>query len=126
MKNLDCEMNLKAIKPRSAWENGVILYALEMLEGTENHEVIYSKKELKKVILDGAQDWKEYSYAGCALVYNADIAARLCNRTELKKTQGGKRQPNRYENWLDVQARALSQAFEMLAYWFFFITNGGK
>lgn len=46
-----------------------------------------------------------------ALVYDGDIAAALCNPSELKKTRNGERRPNSQEEWLDVQARALRQAF---------------
>lgn len=106
--------SLENVKVRSAWMKGVKVYAIEMLEGIGNADVIHSKEELKKAILNGADSFEDYSYGGCALVYNADIAARLCNRTELKKTQGGKRQPNSHENWLDVQARALVQAYQMI------------
>lgn len=110
-------INIKAlenVKARSAWMKGVKAYVIEMLEGIENADVIHSKEELKKAILNGADSFEDYSYGGCALVYNEDIAARLCNRTELKKTQGGKREPNSHENWLDVQARALEQAYYMI------------
>ena len=111
------KINIKAlenVKARSAWENGVKKYAIEMLKGIENVDAICSKEELKKAILNGAKDWKEYSYGGCALVYDVYIAERLCNRTEMKRTHGGERQPNNNENWLDVQARALEQAYHMI------------
>lgn len=58
-----------------------------------------------------AWDRGEYSWGGSALVYDGDIAAALCNPSELKKTRNGKRRPNSREEWLDVQARALYQAF---------------
>ena len=61
--------------------------------------------------LNGAQDWEQYSWGGSALVYDGDIAAALCTPSELKKTRNGDRRPNSREEWLDVQARALRQAF---------------
>lgn len=39
-----------------------------------------------------------------------DIAKRLCNPTELKRTDNGRLDPNKREQWLDTQARALYQA----------------
>lgn len=103
--------NIENVHPRSAWMKGVKEYALEMLEDI-NGDV--TGKNIEKVLLNGAQDWKEYSYAGCALIYNRDIAERLCTPSEFRKTQGGKRRPNSRETWLDVQARALYQAYQMI------------
>ena len=86
-------------------------YAIEMLEDISDD---VTEKNIKKALLNGAQDWNEYSFAGCALIYNRDIAERLCTPSELRKTQGGKRRPNSRETWLDVQARALYQACQMI------------
>ena len=103
--------NIENVKPRSAWMKGVKEYALEMLEDI-NDDV--TEKDIKHCLLNGAENWSEYSYGGCALIYNRDIAERLCTPSELRKTQGGKRQPNSRETWLDVQARALCQAYKMI------------
>ena len=111
-------INIKAlenVKARSAWMKGVKAYAVEMMEGIENADAIHSKEELKKAILNGAFNWKNYSYGGCALVYNRDIAERLCTPSEFRKVCGGLYNPNKYENWLDVQARALEQAYYMIS-----------
>lgn len=64
--------------------------------------------------LNGARDWKQASEGGSWLIYNEDIAERLCSPSELKKTAGGRRRPSARESWLDVQARALHQAFKMV------------
>ena len=61
-------------------------------------------------MLNGAASWAQYSDGGCALIYNGDIARRLCTASELKRTRDGQRNPNANETWIDVQARALSQA----------------
>lgn len=111
-------INIKAlenVKARSAWMKGVKAYAVVMMEGIENADAIHSKEELKKAILNGAFNWKNYSYGGCALVYNRDIAERLCTPSEFRKVCGGLYNPNKYENWLDVQARALEQAYYMIS-----------
>ena len=94
---------------RSAWDKGVTGYALELLDNLER-ETYDNKEELKKALLNGAKDWREYSWGGCAEIYNCDIAARLCTPSEIKKTKNGERRPNSREEWLDVQARALFQA----------------
>lgn len=69
-----------------------------------------SEKECREWMLNGAQDWEQYSWGGSALIYDCDIAERLCCPSELKKTRNGERRPNSREEWLDVQARALYQA----------------
>lgn len=51
---------------------------------------------------------------GCYLIYNSDIAKMFCTPSELKKTHNGERKPNKNEEWLDVQARALNQAARMI------------
>ena len=53
-----------------------------------------------------------YTYA--SIIYDSDIAERLCTPSELKKTRNGERKPNSREEWLDVQARALRQAFSRI------------
>ena len=105
-------------KTRSAWDNGVKAYALEMLEemafnaehGYIDADVFSNSRTLREALLNGADNWNQYSYGGCSLIYDGDIAERLCNPSELKKTRNGERNPNSRETWLDVQARALGKA----------------
>lgn len=103
---------------RSAWDRGVSIYAHELLDELEEAvtsggfqwEDIGSPLLLKSQLLNGARDWSQYSWGGCSLIYDEDIAERLCTPSELKKTRNGERRPNSREEWLDVQARALYQA----------------
>ena len=102
---------LANLKPgRSAWSRAVHAYASELVEGLESSADLSNETLLRKALLNGASDWQQYSEGGCALVYDADIAERLCSPSELKRCKGGERQPNARENWLECQARALSQA----------------
>jgi hypothetical protein len=105
---------IEAAPARSAWSKGVKLYALELIEAFPDDREFYGSPADKKGLLNGAQDWKEYSYGGCSLIYNEDIAKRLCTPSEYKRTKAGRNNPNARENWLDVQARALYQAAEFL------------
>jgi hypothetical protein len=111
MKNLSLYKKLESIKSRSAWSRGVQSYALELVESAE---VELTPDNVKAVLLNGARDWSQYSYGGCSAIYDADIAERVCTPSELKKKEGGELQPNSRENWLDVQARALSQALRLI------------
>lgn len=121
MKNYEeIKKNLETRKDRSAWNKGVTVYALEMLDDVAesidyNGKEPETRAELKALALNGAKNWEEYSWGGSALIYNGDIAERLGTQSELKKTRGGERRPNSREEWLDTQARALYQAFRRLA-----------
>jgi hypothetical protein len=103
--------SIASIKPASAWRRGVQAYALELVADTEEH---LTRENLSEVILNGAQDWRQYSEGGCALIFDCDIAERLCSPSEFRKVRGGGRNPNSRETWLDAQARALHQAAEMI------------
>ena len=120
--------SIESEKQRSAWNKGVTQYALEMVEqlgeqirdGYFDELDLSDSKKVRAALLNGARDWQRpdneyaawsvYSWSGSALIYDGDIAERLCCPSELKKTRNGERRPNSREEWLDVQARALYQA----------------
>ena len=82
--------NLKAVKCRSAWSKGVKEYAYMLLDNIFNdsdYESIINFKSLHKALLNGAPNWKRFSYGCCALVTNEDIAKTLCNPSELKNVK---------------------------------------
>ena len=105
-------------KDRSAWDRGVTNYAWELIESLEeainggyfSEANIADSKALENCLLNGATNWSQYSWGGSSLIYDCDIAERLCTPSELRKTRNGERRPNSKEEWLDCQARALSQA----------------
>ena len=99
---------LEARCDRSAWDRGVTAYALEMLEELETEELF--PRTVEKTLLNSAPSWHDYSWGGCTLIYDCDIAERLCSPSELKRTRNGERRPNASEEWLDTQARACFQA----------------
>lgn len=111
----EARKELETRKTRSAWERGVTAYTLDLLDSLEE-ALDYYKEEpadratLEKYLLNGATDWSQYSWGGSALIYDGDIAERVCTPSELKKTRNGERRPNSREEWLDTQARALYQA----------------
>ena len=109
--------NLKVVKCRSAWSKGVKEYAYMLLDNIfsySDYKSINDCKSLHKALLNGAPDWKSFSRDGWALVYDEDIAETLCNPSELKKCKNGMLRPNKQEQWLDVQARALFQAENLI------------
>lgn len=106
---------LEARKDRSAWDKGVTLYAFELVQELQERAEYEGRNpepsaECKLWMMNGASDWDAYSWGGSSLIYNGDIAERLCTPSELKKTRNGERRPNSREEWLDTQARALHQA----------------
>ena len=106
---------LEARKERSAWGRGVNAYAVDLVDNLQELAAYEGRnpepgKECREWMLNGAQDWSQYSWGGCSLIYDSDIAERLCCPSELKKTRNGERRPNSREEWLDTQARALYQA----------------
>lgn len=97
------------IKTRSAWGAGVKTYAYEILDNIATAEAEHritlataTRSDLLSAALNGADNWRAYSYGGCSLICDSDIAATLCTPSE---------RPNARENWLDVQADALETAF---------------
>ena len=117
MKTLNLLQRVENVKARGAWKNGVKTYAIELLyDAASNRECeeFASLQELKEAILNGASDWMQYSEGGCSLIYNQDIAERLCTPSELKRTKNGTNNPNSRENWIQCQARALFQAWGLI------------
>ena len=105
---------IEAEPARSAWSRGIKLYALDLIEEMPDTREFYGSPADKKELLNGADNWQQYSEGGCSFIYDADIAERLCNPTEYKRTKEGQNPPNARENWIDVQARALYQAANLI------------
>lgn len=121
--NITTQQLTEAIKKKqlaagrqSAWKRGVYEYAYELVESIEAEEIDNEHNNVISVLLSGARDWNQYSWGGCSLIYDSDIAERLCTPSELRKTRNGERRPNSREEWLDTQARALYQAACIVTY----------
>ena len=113
---------------RSAWKRGIAQYAVWMVDrlidiececGTENFKFASGHCDhvanMKTLLFNGAKDWKEASYSGMWDIMDCEIAHTLCTRSEFEKCRHGWKAPNKYETWLDVQARALYQAFSLIS-----------
>ena len=118
MKVSNLLQEIEKINCRSYWAKGVKTYTIEMVESIEYKKEV-SYRFIKPALLNGASDWNQYSEGGCALIYNKDIAERLCTPSELKKltrSDGSlKDRPNRHETWIQCQARALFQACKLVS-----------
>lgn len=101
--------NMKKRFARSAWDKGVYDYAFDILEplGDELEDVNAD------TLMNGANTWTAYSYGGCALICDDDIAKRMCTPSEYKKylNAGINSKLSDSDYWLgNVQTRALFQA----------------
>lgn len=115
LKNIEVLRTVVDNEPsRSAWKKGVKTYAHMLLDSLEDWSYLNEFTISEEAVLNGAPSWDEWSWGGCGLIYNYQIAELLCNPTELKKTKGGEKDPNPRESWLDVQARAARQAWWMI------------
>ena len=101
--------NMKKRFARSAWDKGVYDYAFDILEPLGD--------ELENVnadtLMNGSNTWTAYSYGGCALICDDDIAKRMCTPSEYKKylNAGINSKLSDSDYWLgNVQTRALFQA----------------
>lgn len=90
---------LEAQEDRSAWGRGVNAYALELLEELRERAAYEGRnpepgKECREWMLNGAQDWNQYSWGGSSLIYDGDIAERLCTpvRTQENPQRGAQTQ----------------------------------
>lgn len=118
--------SIEATKPRSAWDKGVKVYALKLFArpsyiGIKLSDEVPEPRILENILLNGANDWDEYSHWGKSFTYGIDIAKTLYTPSELKKVLSTDkngyftlRKPNAHEKWLDVQTRALYQAFKLI------------
>ena len=113
--DLIAKISTRDIGRKSAWRDGVRNYMYELAESIEDITTLpTTRREINAVLLNGADDWSAYSWGGCSYIYNSDIAEALCSPSELRTKRGGDLPPNSREEWLDVQARALSQAARYL------------
>jgi len=102
----------------SKWAQGVNEYKAELLEAYDEAKAHDASLELTEAaLLNGAADWKAYSWGGTSLIYDADIAERLATPSEIKRRtlkDGLSSWASPTEQWLDVQARALYQAAQQI------------
>lgn len=110
MKVIDIKNVIESLPAeRSTWRRGVRQYAIDLLDSFPDYRDITSEN-CRETLLNGAGSWKEWAYGGCGLVYDCEIAKRLCTPSELRKRRGGELEPSLRESWLDVEARAVGQA----------------
>ena len=115
----DIRKELENLPTNTAWSEGVQNYAINLFDtlidnfDTEmkNCNPTYIAKLTENDLLDGAVNWKEYSWHGhsCAFIYDRDIQKALApyDTTNGNFNRDGKA-------WLDLQAEALEEAAKIL------------
>ena len=118
MKKQELLNKLEKLTSRGVWSRAVVSDAVDLVDSLDCSEIPNNWEELKKMLLNGAADWSAYSYGGCALIYDEDIVRHYCRPSELRRVthKDGtiSERANAGESWLDVQARALTQAASLI------------
>lgn len=117
--NFENAIYTKSQNARNAWKRGVAKYALDIISDLKERgitEVTPESPLFLKQCLNGAQNWRQYSDGGCSLVCDFEIVERLCTESEKRRFNAGRlKRPNALEaTWIETQARALNQAFNLL------------
>ena len=107
---------VEEIPNTSAYKRGIKKYADELLDNLEEMARIYKRlpkdeNELESWLLKGARNWGDYSWRGYSLIYDSQIAERLCTPSEFRKKDGGRLAPSRYKTWFVEQSEALCHAY---------------
>lgn len=111
MKKSQFEKIKRQVENRTTYTEfdvGVKIYAIEMLQSIPTNEIaqINSLRELRTKILGCTIDFIEFSYCGFALMRPYEIKDRLGFNEETLPFP---------LSWFDVQAKALSNAFDNIS-----------
>lgn len=121
MNKIDLLKKLNTVKTRSAWDRGVLGYALEIVDEHGEGDIqsvddVLSYARDKHESLYSVAKWQ--SEGGCFEIYDENIAQRLCTPSELRRCthKDGRLRDmaNARESWLDVQTRAVFQAYNRI------------
>ena len=96
-------------------DKAVFQYALELMDtynyraNKEGRDAV-ATPELEKWLLEGADDWSQYSYGGCSLIATYDIIERIGTDKQLRKYEEDGCAWHDSEGWLDDQTKYLIKA----------------
>ena len=102
---------------RGTYQKAIYQYAFELCDNIADNYITTADElehlenitNLKERALNGASDWRQYSWGGCSLCYNYDILRRLFCLSIVKKYENA--DVVRGCHLLDYQADALAKAF---------------
>lgn len=110
LEELRKEVEKSKLPSGAKWWKGRKEFALYIIDYLCSPELEVTKGTLEKLLLNGAQNWKEYSEGGLPYCYDEDIANALYPPTEARRML-----KKDYYDWIDIQAHALYQAFLLCA-----------
>lgn len=127
MKKIDMIKKLEQIEQSqgrlSKWRKGVYAIAIDRLDEMDDNTKITWHTLLNGALWDDKEAnfdniisaCNTYAWGGCGLVYDVDIADLLATKSEAYYSNGNlKGRPNKSEQWLDLYARAIFQAFRLI------------
>lgn len=105
---------------KGIYQKAICQYAFELVDNIADNYITTADElehlenitNLKERALNGASDWRQYSWGGCSLCYNYDILRRLFCKSIAKKYENADSVRGRH--LLDWQASALSKAFSKI------------
>lgn len=109
VRNLISRKNQAAvIKMRNAIKDDAHQLISQLFEESENGNVVIQnvREELQSILLNGADNWTQYSYGGSALVYNEDIERHYLIKDEYNVLNGSQ--------LLEMQADCLYEAYKII------------
>lgn len=113
LEKLECIIRQR--NTHNSWGRAVKVYAIELVQCLKKQGCVSTDgKYLMLKLLNGALSWRAYSYGGRSLIYDEDIAYRLLDGKVQYCKDGTLMRPNPFEDWFDVQARALESAAEWI------------
>lgn len=122
IETLKRTLEQKETKARGTYNKALYSYALELVENIGDHYNTtqeqrdnlqdIDRETLKKLALNGADSWEQYSWGGSSLCYNYDILERLFCPSIVKKYENA--DSVRGVHLLDYQAKALARGFTIL------------
>ena len=102
---------------RSQWEKGIEFYSHFLAEELNDD---YLPEEIKvedifDILLNGAQNWHQFAWGGCGLIYNNAIANTLLTPSQRKRIT----QADTFNGYhlLDLEADALKYASARVYKW---------
>lgn len=87
MNKAEVLKKIKFSKANSAWDRGVRMTAYDLVVNVDDKVFDDAIKNfnLKAALLNGAESWNQYSWGGCALCYDVDIAKKILYTIRIKK-----------------------------------------
>lgn len=109
LEELKKQVEASKLPTNAKWWKGRKQFALYIIDYLCSPEFEVTRSTLEKVLLNGCDDWRQYSEGGLPYCYDEDIANALYPPSEAKKMLKGN------YDWINIQAQALRQAFLLCA-----------